>query len=111
MRRWGGRESTRLVALTLATKGTACLLCGLGGADSADHDPPRSALLRMGVPNPDLPEWLWPAHLSCNKRRRARPITEQLTTELREARLADLGLADDPTTARLSPALAARRPR
>lgn len=111
MKRWGGRESTRLVRLTLASKGDTCHLCGLAGADSADHDPPRSRLLSLGVPNPDLPVWLWPAHLSCNWRRNARPIDEALRVELREARLADLGLAPDPTAARLSPALAARRPR
>lgn len=111
MKRWGGRHSTRLVAHTLASKGTTCHLCGLPGADSADHDPPRSRLLALGVLDPDLPEWLWPAHLSCNKRRKARPIDADLRAELHEARLADLGLAPDPTAARLSPALAARRPR
>lgn len=110
MKRWGGRESTRLVTYTLATKGDTCHLCGLPGADSADHDPPRSSLVRLGVPNPDLPEWLWPAHLNCNRRRKARPLDDPLRAELREARLSDLGLVADPTTARLSPALAARRP-
>jgi hypothetical protein len=111
VKRWGGRQSIRLVALTLATKGDTCHLCGMPGADSADHDPARSQLLRLGVRNPDLPEWLWPAHLTCNHRRRARPLDDALRAELHEARLHDLGLAPDPTAARLSPAIAARRPR
>lgn len=42
MSRWGGREAQRLTALTLATYGRVCWLCGHDGADSADHVLPRS---------------------------------------------------------------------
>ncbi len=115
MRSWGGRESQRLVALVLAAKGDTCWLCLLptttgGRADSADHDPPRSRLLALGVPNPDDLRWLYPAHRSCNVRRKARPVDDDLRRELRERRLRDLGLVDDPTRRRLSPSIAARRP-
>jgi hypothetical protein len=81
-----------LIDLTLATKGRTCHLCGLPGADSADHDPPRSVLVRAGVPDPDAPGYLWPAHWSpCNNRRKARPVTPDLRAELRAARLELLG--------------------
>jgi hypothetical protein len=117
LKRWGGRESTRLIALTLASKGTVCHLCSTGpddpvgqGADSADHDPPRVALVRLGVPNPDDPRFLWPAHLTCNLRRNDRPFDDDLRAYLRERRLHDLGLAPSVSAARLSPAIAARRP-
>lgn len=92
---WAGRKVRRLVDLTLRTKGTTCHLCELPGADSADHEPPRSVLLIRGVPDPDDPDYLFPSHLLCNIRRKARPITDQLRTELRAARL-----ADTPTTTR-----------
>lgn len=106
---WGGRRAQRLTAATLANKGTICHLCGLEGADSADHDPPRSVLLTDGVANPDALEYLWPAHrLPCNVVRKARPITPDLRAELREARLAALGEA--ATAVPLSPRFAGRRP-
>ena len=120
VKRWGGRESTRLVAYTLATKGTVCHLCASGhpddpdpvghGADSADHEPPRVQLLRLGVANPDDPRYLVPAHLRCNLRRKDRPLTPELRVKLREARMTDLGLTATASAVRLSPALAARRP-
>jgi len=119
VKRWGGRESTRLIALTLATKGTVCHLCStMGdlddpvgqGADSADHDPPRETLIRLGVPNPDAPQFLYPAHLKCNNRRKHEPLTDTLRAYLRERRMHDLGLAPSVSAARLSPAIAARRP-
>lgn len=57
---WGGRVAQRLVALTLATFGTTCHLCGRPGANSADHLIPRS---RGGL---DVLENLRPSHRSCN---------------------------------------------
>lgn len=106
---WGGRRARRLVAHTLATKGTTCHLCGLPGADSADHDPPRSVLLAEGVPDPDHPRYLNPAHWRpCNHERSNRPLSDELRDELRTKRLASLGLAALP--AALSPRFAGRRP-
>jgi hypothetical protein len=108
-RQWGGRYAQRLVALTLRTKGTVCHLCGLPGADSADHDPPRSVLVAQGEANPDQLEYLWPAHFRpCNNTRRDQPITPALRARLREARLSSLGLT--ATRPDLSPRFAARRP-
>lgn len=87
MKAWGGRASQEAVAYTLANKGTTCHLCGLPGADSADHDPPRSELLAAGVPNPDALVYLFPAHrIPCNVGRGTRPITDELRAELRAAR-------------------------
>lgn len=86
---WSGRKVPRLVAATLAAKGTICHLCLLPGADSADHNPPRHDLIRAGVQNPDQLRYLFPAHLvPCNKGRGRRPITPQLQLELRAKRLA-----------------------
>ncbi len=69
---------------TLATKGRVCHLCGLPGANSADHEPTRSELIAARVPNPDAPMYLWPAHKVCNLRRGTRPITAELRAELRQ---------------------------
>jgi hypothetical protein len=92
MRKWAGPKVRQLIDYTLATKGTTCHLCGLPGADSADHDPPRSVLVRAGVPDPDAPAYLYPAHWSpCNNNRKAQPITPELRAELRTARLELLG--------------------
>lgn len=96
MKGWNGRGVARLVALTLRDKGTTCHLCSMGGADSADHNPPRDDLVRLGVTDPDDPAYLFPAHLACNKRRKKRPITPDLVAELRAKRLADLGVSTDP---------------
>ncbi len=85
-RAWGGRRAIALVAAVLASKGTVCHLCGEAGADSADHDPPRSVLLREGVRNPDALEYLHPAHVRCNILRKARPITDALRADLARAR-------------------------
>lgn len=63
MRRWGGRPAQRMVALTLATYGRTCHLCGLLGATTADHLLPRS---KGGT---DVLANLRPAHHSCNSRR------------------------------------------
>lgn len=109
MNGWGGRRAQRLVAATLTDKGRICWLCGLEGADSADHDPPRSVLIASGVPNPDHPDYLHPVHyLPCNALRGARTVTAELRDECRAARLAALGLVD--TAVPLSPRFAARRP-
>jgi hypothetical protein len=74
----------------LTTKGRVCHLCGLPGADSADHDPPRSVLLASGIHNPDAIRYLFPAHLGCNLDRKARTITDELRAELRERQAARL---------------------
>src|SRR4051794_13113450 len=39
---WGGPKAQRYVRLTLAEYGTTCWLCGLPGANSADHIVPIS---------------------------------------------------------------------
>lgn len=85
-RKWGGRRIARLTAAVLATKGTVCHLCGETGADSADHNPPRSVLLREGITDPDAMRFLFPAHVRCNIIRKARPVTDQLRAELAQAR-------------------------
>lgn len=87
MSRWGGRRAQLLVASVLATRGRVCWLCGLEGADSADHDPPRSELLAAGVLDPDRLEYLNPAHLLCSQWRGVRPVTAALRAELRGRRL------------------------
>ncbi|WP_230972923.1 HNH endonuclease, partial [Gulosibacter hominis] len=77
---WAGHRVPEFVALTLATYGTTCWLCGLPGADSADHVIPRS----KGGAVYDLRN-LAPAHKRCNLARGARdvtPATEQIETRL-----------------------------
>lgn len=92
MSEWAGRRVRRLVNAVLSLKGRTCHLCGLPGADSADHDPPRSVLVARGVPNPDALHYLFPAHrYPCNNTRRARPITDELRAELRALRSARQG--------------------
>lgn len=108
MSKWGGRKVAKLLAITLATKGTTCHLCGEPGANSPDHDPPRVELLRAGVPDPDHPRYLFPAHYQCNVTRNKRPINDQLRRELRTKYLASLGRGTP--TADLSPRFASRRP-
>jgi len=106
---WAGRHAQRLTALVLLTKGNVCHLCDQVGADSADHNPPRSVLIASGVADPDDLAYLFPAHrYPCNVKRKAREITEQLRDELREARRRHLQRLDAST--RLSPSLARRRP-
>ncbi|MFJ3394010.1 HNH endonuclease [Leifsonia aquatica] len=67
---WGGRRAQDMVVLTLETYGTICRLCGLPGADSADHIVPRSK----------APELTWelsnlrPAHKRCNEARGNREL-------------------------------------
>lgn len=108
-RTWSGRRVRVLVDATLATKGRVCHLCQLEGADSADHDPPRSELLAAGVLNPDTLEYLFPSHrYPCNVGRGARPITPELRAEMRTKRLAAEGRAE--SAAPLSPRFASRRP-
>lgn len=108
MSEWGGRKVAQLVALTLGTKGSVCHLCGLEGADSADHNPPRSVLVASGVANPDDPGYLFPAHRRpCNHSRGARPITDELRAELRAKRLA---FVDEHQVATTSARFARTRP-
>jgi len=66
---WSGRKAQRWVQLTLDTYGRTCYLCGLPGADSADHVIPRS----LGGAVFDLAN-LGPSHRSCNFRRGNRPV-------------------------------------
>lgn len=110
MKAWAGRRVARIVRNVLHTKGTTCHLCGLPGADSADHDPPRSVLIDQGVVDPDAMKYLKPCHrIPCNVGRGARPITDELRAEMRAKRLRYIG-APDPTTS-LSSRFADRRPR
>lgn len=96
VRRWGGRWTRDLTAVVLYHKGTTCHLCGLPGADSIDHDPPRSVLIARGVLDPDAMGYLFPSHWRpCNNRRRDHDITDALRAECRRLRLASLGLVDD----------------
>lgn len=88
-RPWAGARRVRLIRATLATKGTVCHLCGYDGSTSADHEPPRSVLLAEGLANPDQLRYLFPAHLSCNIRRKARAITDELRAELARRYQAD----------------------
>lgn len=108
MSSWGGRKVRRLIALTLANKGDICHLCGMGGADSADHDPPRRELVERGVVDPDDLGYLWPCHrVPCNVARQDRPVTAALRAELRRRRIAALGRGPARD---LSPRFADRRP-
>ncbi|WP_168200350.1 HNH endonuclease [Protaetiibacter larvae] len=67
--KWGGRKAQQWVAKTLAEYGTTCHLCGLPGANSADHVIPIAEggavynLLNLG-----------PAHRRCNYARGKRSI-------------------------------------
>jgi 5-methylcytosine-specific restriction endonuclease McrA len=63
------RERSRLIAQTLAVKGTVCHLCGTDGADTADHLLPRSAGGANELAN------LAPAHRACNTQRGTMPLT------------------------------------
>lgn len=63
--RYTARRNRRLVL----EDNDVCHLCGLPGADTVDHDPPRKYLVAAGVPDPDAIEYLRPAHLKCNQRR------------------------------------------
>lgn len=67
---WHGRYAQRLVAATLAAKGTVCHLCHRDGADSADHITPRSKGGSDALAN------LAPAHQGCNSARNARTLAE-----------------------------------
>lgn len=67
---WNGRKVTELRALTLATYGTVCHLCGRPGATTADHVVARAAGGTDSLDN------LRPAHLSCNSARGAMSVTQ-----------------------------------
>ncbi|MGP5928896.1 HNH endonuclease [Corynebacterium glyciniphilum] len=68
--RWNGRKATQLTALVLAIKGTICHLCGMPGADTADHIIPRS------LGGTDDLDNLMPAHKRCNSSRGAMLLEE-----------------------------------
>ncbi|MFD2674998.1 HNH endonuclease [Gulosibacter bifidus] len=67
---WAGSRVAKWVQRTLAEYGTTCWLCGLPGADSADHVVPRS----QGGAVYDM-ENLAPAHKRCNIARGDRDVT------------------------------------
>lgn len=69
--RWGGRRAAEYVAKTLEVYGRQCWLCGMPGADSADHVIPIS----RGGAVYDLAN-LAPAHRACNYGRGNRPATD-----------------------------------
>ena len=66
---WGGRAAAELTALTLATYGRRCHLCGRMGATTADH------VIARNRGGPDTLENLRPAHKSCNSARGDRPLS------------------------------------
>lgn len=67
---WSGRKAQRLTALTLATYGTTCHLCGRPGASTADH------LIAREHGGDNSLDNLRPAHGSCNSRRRSMPLDQ-----------------------------------
>lgn len=68
--RWNGRRVTELRAAVLSSHGTVCHLCGMPGADTADHILPRA------LGGTDDLDNLRPAHKSCNSSRGAMLIAE-----------------------------------
>lgn len=70
LEKWGGRKAQQYVRLTLTEYGSVCWLCGLPGANSADHVIPRSkggavySLLNLA-----------PSHRRCNESRGNREAT------------------------------------
>ncbi|MFJ2370870.1 HNH endonuclease [Microbacterium sp. NPDC087665] len=75
--KWGGRKSQEWVAAVLAEKGTICRLCGLPGADTADHIIARS----KGGDWYDVANGR-PAHRRCNESRGNRDVTAPIETGL-----------------------------
>lgn len=67
---WKGNEVTKNNRLVLGYWGTTCHLCGLPGADTADHVIPRS----KGGDNSLMNQR--PAHKVCNSRRGAQDLEE-----------------------------------
>ncbi|WP_431031517.1 HNH endonuclease [Plantibacter sp. RU18] len=74
---WGGRKAQEYVAGTLERYGTICRLCGLPGADSADHIIARS----HGGAVYDYAN-LRPAHQRCNESRGNRDLTAPVESGL-----------------------------
>lgn len=68
--KWGGRRAQAYVVETLALYGRVCWLCGLPGANSADHVIPIS----LGGAVYDLNN-LGPSHRKCNYARGNRAAT------------------------------------
>ena len=74
---WGGRKAQQYVRLTLEHYGRVCWLCGLPGANSADHVIARS----KGGAVYDLAN-LAPAHKRCNESRGNRdPVSPSTVVE------------------------------
>lgn len=65
--RWGGRKAQEYVRACLEHYGSVCWLCGLPGANTADHVIPRA----RGGAVYDLAN-LAPAHRKCNEARGTR---------------------------------------
>lgn len=74
---WGGRRAAEWRARVLEEYGTICRLCGLPGADTADHIVPRS----KGGALYDITNGR-PAHSSCNSSRGNRDIDIQIESGL-----------------------------
>lgn len=74
--RWGGPRAQKFVELCLDEYGRLCWLCGLPGADSADHIVPIS----QGGAVYDLAN-LGPSHRPCNYSRGARPAEDYEVVE------------------------------
>lgn len=74
---WGGRKAQEYTARVLEEYGTICRLCGLDGADTADHIVPRS----KGGDLYDITNGR-PAHGSCNYSRGNRDVTVNIETGL-----------------------------
>lgn len=69
MSRGGGSRAWRgVVRATLQAKGTTCALCGLPGADSADH------IIPVAAGGSDQLLNLQPAHRRCNSQRQDMPL-------------------------------------
>ncbi|GAB2558727.1 HNH endonuclease [Leucobacter ruminantium] len=77
MAEWGGRRAQAYTAEVLETYGTICRLCGLDGADTADHIVPRS----KGGDLYDITNGR-PAHLSCNSSRGNRDVEVKIESGL-----------------------------
>lgn len=96
----GASRWQRLVAAVLVTVGR---LRRRETADAADRNPSGPAPTGPGVTNSEALRLLFPAHLRCDLRRQARPVTERLHAELARAMT---GQATTPAERRRSAALA-----
>lgn len=72
-------EKNRGVCLSVSR---TCVLCGKGGANSADHLKPRHFGIDNSLGN------LAPAHLSCNSRRQEKPLSPEQWDRVDQYRVA-----------------------